>query len=585
MSNRLAASHSPYLLQHKENPVHWQPWDSEALQRARDLQRPIFLSIGYSSCHWCHVMEHESFSDPEVAKILNEFFVSIKVDREERPDLDHIYMTALQMMTGHGGWPLNIFLTPDLKPFFGGTYFAPDSRYGRPPFQEVLRRLKFLFETQRDQIQKNADQMAALLAQKSIYFESSGGSLKDVKPAVIRNIIQNYDTQSGGLGGAPKFFHVDGLRYIWREGIRRSDQEYKTLVEHSLTQMILGGVYDQVGGGFHRYSTDAQWRVPHFEKMLYDNALLSSLLAEVVEVNRNPLMIYALERILQWVTQEMRSPHACFYSSMDADTEHEEGKFYTWKFEELKEILKGADEARWLEVLDVSPEGVLEGRNVLAFRRSLSEAELKDWGSVAKRFQEVRAKRVAPAKDTKILVSLNGLMISALAKASKALRKTEYLQLAEECAQVILKAYGVSKQLRHLMRDDEFYGESFLEDYAYFIEGLLDLYEEGRNEIYKKAALQLCSEMVRGFYDSEAGGFWSLLPGREDVLVRYKEIHDGALPSPYAVACSCLLRISRWQEGREFQDLLERALKVLVTQALESPGGFHRYAMVVDEML
>jgi uncharacterized protein YyaL (SSP411 family) len=582
MANHLQNSLSPYLQQHKSNPVDWYPWGEEALARARSENKPIFLSVGYSACHWCHVMERESFSDPRVAEILNQHFVSIKVDREERPDLDHIYMTALQMMTGQGGWPLNIFLTPDLRPYFGGTYFAPDARYGRPPFSEVLLRLADAYQNQQDLVRKNADQLVGLLAQGQ-FFERREKVDNELFEKVVENVKRSYDPKGGGLGGAPKFFHVDGLRALLQKSVETSDAKLLEMVEHSLQKMALGGVYDQIGGGFHRYSTDAEWQVPHFEKMLYDNALLAVLFLEAFQATRSPFYKTVVTQTLDWALREMKSKSGVFYSAIDADSEHHEGKFYIWTIEELSEFLPADIRRDFFERFGVTIEGNFEGRSILHLQSPLNAEEQARFAPYLEKLLEIRAERTWPLIDRKILTSWNGLLITALAKTGATLDEPRFLRAAEIAAEHLWTQNFRGDRLRHVAFEDAVGEETFLEDYAYFAEALLDLYEATLKEKYLVWAKTLADQMILDFSDESEGGFWSVIP-QKDVLVRYKEIFDGALPAPFHLAISVVGRLYDLTKEEKWKAVSDRSIQSILGTALASPGGFHRLALVLDKI-
>ncbi|MBN8555943.1 MAG: thioredoxin domain-containing protein [Deltaproteobacteria bacterium] len=595
MSNELAFASSPYLQQHKDNPVDWKLWSESTLAKAKAENKPIFLSIGYSSCHWCHVMERESFSDSEVAEILRKNFIAIKVDREERPDLDHLYMTALQMMTGQGGWPLNIFLTPDLRPFFGGTYFPPNERYGRPPFKEVLQRLADVFQNQNDLVAKNAHQISGLLVQQGQFFEAKEKLESNILELVLKNLKASVDPVWGGLGGAPKFFHVDGLRFLLRETKRSSDAEILKLVENSLQKMAMGGVYDQIGGGFHRYSTDKEWRVPHFEKMLYDNALLIVLFCEAYEQTQNIFYFRIAEEICGWLKREMTGEDGCFYSAIDADSEHKEGEFYTWTMEELKKLIPEEIQNEFFKDFHIQASGNFESRNIFYLAEMLTEEKQTKYRKVFDQLLEVRNKRVWPLIDRKILTSWNGLMISALAKMAavapdQKVQAKEYFDMAKRAADSIwqknyIATNSLQKTLRHSRFEEHLNSESFLEDYAYYTESLLDIFELNCDARYLDRASEMANLLLKEFYDSTSGGFWSTPAGKKDLLARTKEIHDGAIPSPYHLALSVLNRLFAITGEQKYKDALEKSMKAILGTAEESPGGFHRFALVYDEML
>jgi len=585
MPNRLIDAPSPYLQQHAQNPVNWYPWCSEALDKARLEAKPIFLSIGYSSCHWCHVMERESFSDAKVAEFLNAHFVAIKVDREERPDLDHLYMSAVQAMTGSGGWPLNVFLTPELKPFFGGTYFPPEPRYNRLPFLEILRRVADIFRAQPDEVRRNADQLTALMIQNSRFFEGRKELDRSLVGRVFGNVMRTFDEKNGGVGQAPKFFHTDALRLMLRTGLDQKDQKLIDSVLMSLHQMAKGGVYDQMGGGFHRYSTDAGWKVPHFEKMLYDNALLLGLFTEAWQVTQDEFCEEIVEEIVAWVSREMTSPEGAFYSAIDADSEHEEGKFYLWDFEELQKLVSKEVWPQMIECFELSPSGHYEGRNILHFARLPDASTRSVVKSELKRLRHARDKRVWPLVDRKILLSWNALMISALARAGAAFEREDWIQMAERAARFLVAEMSSGYKLFHCRFEQTRNAEAFLEDHAYFCEALLDLFESSGSADFFDAAIRFAEGMIQQFHDEKDGGFWSSSKDQQDLLMRSKEIFDGATPSPYHVALSVLFRLTHLTGDSRWSSVAERAACAILGNALEAPGGFQRLALVLDEWM
>jgi len=573
MPNRLASASSPYLQQHKDNPVDWYPWGPEALQKSKTENKPIFLSIGYSSCHWCHVMERESFSNLGIAEVLNKLFIPIKVDREERPDLDHLYMQSVIMMTGAGGWPLNVFLTPDLRPYFGGTYFAPDARYGRPPFGELLIKLSALFHEQPAEVKKNADQLTAMLVQQGRYFQPR----EKIDPLIISKILlnasNNHDSKFGGLGQAPKFFYVDAHRLMLMKGREIQNPELIAKVETTLKHISYGGVYDQVGGGFHRYSTDAEWKIPHYEKMLYDNALLSVLFTEAYQATQNSLYQEIAIETLEWVLREMQSPDGGFYSAIDADSEHEEGIFYSWDLKELKKNLPS-------EIFDRLPmfTEAFESKRIFHFSSAVSNEDRLEIKAHLKNLLAIRGQRVWPLIDRKILTSWNGLMISALSKAAKVFDRKDFEEAAIRAVNYIWTKGHREKNLAHCFFEGQASEETFLEDYAYFAEGLLDLFELTKDAKFLERAQILADELLEIFEDKKDAGFWSTPATATDLLMRSKEIADGALPAPYSVALALLSRL-------EMKEPFERSLKAILGNVEEGPGGFNRLALVLDRAI
>ncbi|MGE3809607.1 MAG: thioredoxin domain-containing protein, partial [Gemmataceae bacterium] len=490
-TNRLSAATSPYLKQHAHNPVDWFPWGPEALNKAREQDRPIFLSIGYSACHWCHVMEHESFEDDETAAFLNEHFVSIKVDREERPDLDHIYMTAVQMMTGQGGWPMSVFLTPDLRPFYGGTYFPPEPRYGRPSFLQVLNALVDAWGNRREQLHAAAGQLTDGLKQVTQIPQADGDS--QLSPELLRGAMRQlqraFDSTHGGFGSAPKFPHPMELQLLLRIWLRLGADDAAAMAKHTLDKMAMGGIYDHLGGGFHRYSTDARWLVPHFEKMLYDNALLTVAYLEGYQATRDPFYKEVVEETLAYVRREMRSVSGPFFSTQDADSEGEEGKFFVWTLEEIEELLGAEEASLFAEVYDVTADGNWEGHNILnrskTFAQSarllkLEESELRQRLDAArKRLFDVRCRRIWPGRDEKVLTAWNGLMINAFARAARVLDDPSYAETAAGAADFILKNMRGpgGRLLRTWSQGSQAALNAYQVDYAYLIDALVSLFE------------------------------------------------------------------------------------------------------------
>lgn len=585
MANELKDALSPYLQQHKDNPVNWRLWSEANLELARRENKPIFLSIGYSSCHWCHVMERECFSDPEIADVLNRHFIPIKVDREERPDLDHIYMQSLQMMTGQGGWPLNIFLTPDLRPFFGGTYFPKEARYGRPPFKEVILRLHEVFQNQRDLVDKNANQIVGLLAQSGQFFTSQQTLSSEVTSAVVKNVRASIDPNFGGLGGAPKFFHVDGLRLLLRTTGEKADAD-RALVQLSLEKMAGGGVYDHVAGGFHRYSTDAAWRVPHFEKMLYDNALLALLFVEAYDATDDDRYQRVAGEILDWALREMRNDQGLFYSAIDADAAHIEGAYYVWTHEELQAVVAESDFEEFTKTFNILKEGNFEkGQNILYTEKLLSTAESQRWQPTLKKLFDRRSQRERPLTDTKIQTSWNALMITALARAAESFDRQDYRVAAERAADQLLKSAWNGIRLSHCQMDGRVLETSFLEDAAYFLDALTDLAIRAKRVDLWDSIVSIAHYLIREYYDKENGGFWTTVRNQRDLLVRTKEIHDGALPAAYHVALCALNRIYSKTADKQWYDVLERSIKAILGEVVERPGGFHRFALVYEKFM
>jgi uncharacterized protein YyaL (SSP411 family) len=593
-TNRLAHETSPYLKQHAHNPVDWYPWGPEALSRARELDRPIFLSIGYSACHWCHVMEHESFEDPEVAKILNDNFISIKVDREERPDLDTIYMTAVQMLTGQGGWPMSMFLTPDLKPFYGGTYFPPDDRYGRPSFKRLLLALVDAWRNRRDEVTQSAGNITDHL-RSAVRVPLQRGTLDE---SLIRNAVavlgRAFDSTYGGFGSAPKFPHPMELRVLLRAWKRFGDDHALHMARLTLDRMAQGGIYDHLGGGFHRYSTDERWLAPHFEKMLYDNALLTAAYLEAFQATGDSFYRDVVQDTLAYVRREMTSPEGPFYSTQDADSEGEEGKFFVWTAEEIEAVL-GQEAARvFKDVYDVSPGGNWEGHNILNRTRSLTqdarmlgidEAALRQQLAGSRRqLFEVRSKRVWPGRDEKVLTAWNGLMIQAFAQAAQVLDDPTYAQSAARAADFILTRMRTpdGQLLRTYSQGSEPKLNAYLEDYAYLLDGLVSLYEATFEPHWLTSALELSAVMLDQFWDPSEGGFFFTGRDHEELLTRTKDVQDSSTPSGNAMAVTALLRLARLTDRRDLHEKAEQVLQMFGTLMKASPLAAGQMLLALD---
>jgi hypothetical protein len=541
-TNRLAKEKSPYLLQHAHNPVDWYPWGDEAFAKAKAEDKPVFLSVGYSTCHWCHVMERESFENDETAKVLNERFVAIKVDREERPDVDEIYMEAVQAMNdGSGGWPMSVFLTPEGRPFFAGTYFPPEDRYGRPGFRTLLERIAELWKTQRADIERNGEAMAKLLAE-SPSPPPSGEPDRALLENAVKQMTGRYDARHGGFGGAPKFPPAMALMFLMREA--SGDAGAMKIVAHTLDAMARGGMYDQVGGGFARYSTDAEWLIPHFEKMLYDNALLARCYAEAFQVTGNAYYERIAREILDYVLREMTAPGGAFWSATDADSEGEEGKYFVWTPEEIAGILGKDEGAAFCDYFGVTEAGNFEhGTSVLHVAEYDEAAEARFRPAKAKLY-EARKKRIPPHLDDKILVSWNGLMISALAIASGALGEPRYRDAAERAAAFLLKECVVDGRLMRGHREGVMRVKGFLDDHALLAAGLLDLYEATGSLHHFRDARRIAADLSRLFEDEKDGAFWATGSDQEKLIARRKDPYDGAVPSGISVAANVQLRLA-----------------------------------------
>lgn len=589
MPNRLAQSTSPYLLQHAGNPVDWYPWGPEALQRAKQEDKPIFLSIGYAACHWCHVMAHESFEDPNIAAQMNQHFINIKVDREERPDLDGIYMSAVVAFTGQGGWPMSVFLTPDLVPFYGGTYFPPRPRYGMPSFHEVLLALADYWHNQRDEVIQSGQRILDALLQQKTGHAAAANLTPETTRQATRVLLSSYDGGHGGWGRAPKFPQPMALEFLLRRHLQGEDNALLT-VQHALDAMSRGGMYDVVGGGFARYSTDADWLVPHFEKMLYDNAQLTSAYLHAWQVDPLPLYRRVVEETLGFVQRELQGPEGGFYSSLDADSEGVEGKFYVWMLDEIREALGGRDEL-FEHAYGLTPEGNWEGKIVL--QRSAKDTELAERFGIpaaeiparlAQRHAQllaVRSQRVRPGTDDKVLTSWNGLMQAAFAEAARTLENETYLQVAQRNADFLLTSLVVDGKLQRAWRQGRTSQPAFLEDYAALILGLLELYQSDFNPRWFAAAQSLTTEMIDQFADPE-GGFFDTPHSAETVLLRPKDIQDNATPSGNALAAEALLKMAAFTENEEWHHLAEESLTQVAGMAAEYPTAFGRWLSAAD---
>lgn len=568
--NNLISEKSPYLLQHAHNPVNWYPWSEEAFKKAKKENKPIFLSIGYSTCHWCHVMEHESFEDKDVAKLMNETFISIKVDREERPDLDNIYMTVCQMMTGTGGWPLTVILTPDKKPFFSGTYFPKETRMGRIGLKDLTLRIDELWKYRQHELELSANEVVSYL--KQIDTKSIGEALNEPDLEIaFEQLREKFDEQYGGFGSAPKFPTPHNLCFLLRYWKRTKNNVALEMVEKTLEAMYRGGMYDHIGYGFHRYSTDSKWFLPHFEKMLYDEALISIAYTEAFQATKNPLYKKAAREIFAYVLRDMTSKEGGFYSAEDADSEGEEGKFYVWTINEIKNILNKEQAELIINTYGLEKDGnYLEeatrektGSNIFYLQNHLYEEDnIKNLEEAKKILFKEREKRVHPHKDDKILTDWNGLMIAALGKAAQIFQGPEYIKAAKNAIDFIFKNL-ISKdgKLLHRYRDGEASIAGFIDDYSFLIWGLIEVYEATFEINYLEKAISLTDELLKHFWDPKDGGFYftSSDNDEKDLLIRKKEVYDGALPSGNSIMMLNLQRLGKIKANNIF---LEKALKV-----------------------
>ncbi len=577
MPNRLAQETSPYLLQHKDNPVDWYPWGLEALERAQEEDRPILLSVGYSACHWCHVMERESFEDPETAAYMNEHFVCVKVDREERPDVDAIYMEAVQAISGQGGWPMTVFLDPDGVPFYGGTYFPPDTSRGMPSFRMVMEAVVHAFETQREEIRERAPGTRARL-----------GAIGEVEPRddlpgpeeleeAVKTLLARADRRNGGFGGAPKFPPASSLELLLARG-------ESGLVELTLDKMLAGGIYDQIGGGFARYAVDAIWLVPHFEKMLYDNALLARAYLHGWQELGHERYRRACEETLDWMLREMRGPEGAFYSALDADSEGEEGKFYLWTPAQIREVLahdpncikfSSQQVENLMQFWGVTEEGNFEGANVLHLADGAAAPEPEGLAEARRALFEARSQRVRPGLDDKRLASWNALAIAALADAGAVLGREDYLDAARTCAAFLLEQMrDEAGNLLRTYKDGRAHLNAYLEDHAFLLEALLTLYEATFEARWFTEARTLADVTIKRFGDPERGGFYSTSADHEDLIARRKEVGDHPIPSGNSSAALGLLRLAAITGDHRYAEAAEAVFALFGKPAVEHPDAF-----------
>jgi hypothetical protein len=605
MPNHLVNETSPYLLQHAENPVDWYPWGEEALQKARAEGKPIFLSIGYSACHWCHVMAHESFEDERVAAILNEHFVSVKVDREERPDLDQIYMSAVQALTGSGGWPMSVFLTPDGQPFYGGTYFPSTPRYGMPSFTDVLLAVAEAWQNRRRELLDGSHKLVATIEREMAMpgdVKREGVKREDVKRETLDtafgNLLRSFDWAHSGWGRAPKFPQPMALEFLLRYHHTTGNAQALQIVTQTLEAMARGGMYDQLGGGFHRYSVDDHWLVPHFEKMLYDNAQLARVYLHAWQVTGNPFYRTVAEEMLDYVAREMTDPAGGFYATQDADSEGEEGKFFLWTPDEIQDVL-GDEAGRFTEAYGVTGRGNFEGRNILGLKGSLEEREAL--ADARRRLFEAREQRVRPGRDDKVLTSWNGLMLATFAEAARVLQRDDYREIAERNAEFLLSALRTSgDRLYHTWKacpelaPSEVEGHSrrngvarvngYLEDYTHLIEGLVELYQTTFEPRWYLAARELADVMVEHFSALD-GGFYDTSDDHETLITRPRDLQDNATPSGNAMAITALLKLAGLANEPRYVELAHASLSHMQPLVVQYPLGFGQWLQALPHAL
>jgi len=584
-TNQLIHETSPYLLQHAHNPVDWYPWGEEALGRAKKENKPILVSIGYSACHWCHVMEKECFENKAIAQVMNERFINIKVDREERPDLDEIYMNAAQVMTGSGGWPLNVFLTPDLVPFHAGTYFPPEDRGGMPGFPKILAIVSDYYMNHRGEVDKIKSQLQETLQQMTRMVPSKAALDANVFAKAYEALESQFDPTYGGFGGAPKFPNPMSLSFLLRYWKKTHSEQALSMVEMTLEKMASGGLYDQIGGGFHRYSVDDRWLIPHFEKMLYDNALLSQIYAEAYQATKKERYRRVVEEVLDYVLSEMTSPEGGFYSAQDADSEGKEGKFYVWTQDEIKKILGKEKGTPFCAYYGVTPQGNFEEEsNVLHVPSSprkvcdLYGLTLQDLEKLLEKGRQKllaeREKRVKPNRDEKVLASWNGLMISGFVDGFKVAGNKKYLQAAEKAASFILQKMKRSGLLMRVFSKGKSHVNGYSEDYAFFIQALIDLYEATFEIGWVKEADDLSRQMIRQFWDEAQGGFFFTGEENERLITRSKHPYDNVIPSSNSVGVFNLLKLGTLTGDDSLKQKAERTLRLFYGFLSEHPAGF-----------
>ncbi len=593
-TNRLTHELSPYLLQHASNPVDWHAWGNEAFDKARREDKPIFLSIGYSTCHWCHVMANESFEDEDVASLLNKWFVSIKVDREERPDIDNIYMTVCQAMIGQGGWPLTIIMTPDRKPFFAATYIPKFGRYGRPGLMELLPRIAEIWRDRRSEVLDSAEAVTQAISNSMARPQVETALSFDVIQKAFDQLAASFDRRNGGFGGAPKFPSPHNLVFLLRYAYRTKNRAAVEMVRNTLVQMRAGGIYDHLGFGFHRYSTDAEWKVPHFEKMLYDQALLLMAYTEAWQVTGQDVFRRTVSEIIEYLSRDLRSPEGGFYSAEDADSEGEEGKFYLWTRDEIIQILGEEQGSQVAEYFQVRPGGNFDdeatrqhsGRNILytkpgidaspdAYDPKLDEARVK--------LLEARKRRIRPSLDDKILTDWNGLTIAALAIASRVFQVSAYYDAADSAASFLLSRLAdVNGRLLHRYRNGQAGIQASLDDYSFLVWGCLELYETRYQSSWLETARNLTLEQIERFWDEKDGGFFFTPSDGEQLIVKQKELYDGAVPSGNSVAYFNLLRLGRLTGDPEFEARAARLAAYASSQVSLAPLAYTAFLTALD---
>ncbi|HUR99186.1 MAG TPA: thioredoxin domain-containing protein [Pyrinomonadaceae bacterium] len=585
-TNKLINETSPYLLQHAHNPVDWYPWGDEAFAKARAEDKPLLVSIGYSACHWCHVMEHESFEDEATARVMNENFVNIKVDMEERPDVDQIYMTFVQLTTGRGGWPMNVFITPDKLPFFGGTYFPPAPRYNMPSWPQMLVSISEAWREKRDELLNSANEIVGELRRAGASDFASAPFSTDQLDSAFQSFARSFDKTNGGFGGAPKFPPSMSLEFLLRYGKRTGDESALEMVEFTARKMAAGGIFDQLGGGFHRYTVDAIWLVPHFEKMLYDNSQLIKIYLHLFQITQDDFFKRVATGTLEYAKREMLDVEGGFYSSQDADSEGEEGKFFVWTPAEIIEVLGEEDASIFNFFYDVSEEGNFEEKNILQViytRESAARALKIDVSKLDEVLERCRTKlfqhregRIKPFRDEKILTAWNGLMLAAFAKAAAVFGSDEYLDVARRNADFLLENLQHDGRLLRTWKDGKAKLNAYIEDYANLADGLIELYQASGELRYLTEAKRLADLMITEFWDEESGGFFFTSGDHEELIVRNKDFYDNATPSGNSAGADVLLRLAKFYGDERYERFAITVLRLAAAQLKRYPQGFGR---------
>jgi uncharacterized protein len=582
LTNRLAKETSPYLLQHANNPVDWYPWSDEALERARNEDKPVLLSIGYSACHWCHVMAHESFENPEIASLMNDNFVNIKVDREERPDIDTIYMEAVQTINGSGGWPLTVFLTPDGKPFYGGTYFPPEDGHGLPGFTRVLRTVADAYRNRRQEVEQATRQIVSALSPRRDIPSAAEPLTADTLDQSYEILRREFDAVNGGFGGAPKFPQPTVLEFLLRYYYRTRNGEALKMVTFTLEKMAGGGIYDQIGGGFHRYATDGRWKVPHFEKMLYDNALLSQVYLHAYIITKRPLFRRIAEETLNYVLREMTGPEGGFYSSQDADSEGREGKYYLWSSDEIKKVVGERESEIVYNYYGVTTGGNFEGLNILCTAAAVRPEEAATIENARALLLKQREKRIKPGRDEKVLASWNGMILASLAEAGVTLGRPDYISAAVNNGTFLLNLKTSERYLRRVYSHGQAKINGYLEDYARLADGLLNLHMATLKGQWLREAIALAGVIVREFWDETQGIFYDSGEHHRPLFIRPSSSQDGALPSGFSAAVLLLLKVSCLTAEKRLEQIAARSLGEMCGSISRYPLAFANWLCCLD---